>query len=200
MSDERTLAVYDAKAEEYARINLAEGPNPALTAFIEQLPTNSFILDFGCGPAIEANIIRSAGLRVDPMDGSHEMVKLANATYGIGARQALFDELEGESIYDGIWANYSLLHASEAAFPQLLKALHTALKPRGWFHIAMKLGEGTSRDKIERNYTYYSEPVLLDHLTKAGFEPLDITRGKSAGMSGEISPWITVLSRGKSDV
>ncbi len=196
MSDKRTLAVYDTKAEEYARINLAEEPNPVLKVFIKRLPANSFVLDFGCGPAIEANIMRTAGLRVDPMDGSHEMVKLANSTYDIGARQALFDELDGEDIYDGIWANYSLLHASKEAFPEHLKALHTALKPKGWFHIAMKLGEGTSRDSIERNYTYYSEPVLLEHLTKAGFQTHGITRGKSAGMSCEVSPWITVLSRG----
>ena len=43
--------------------------------------------------------MRKSGLRVDPIDASIEMVKLANSLYNLKARQAEFSDIDGEDIY-----------------------------------------------------------------------------------------------------
>ena len=196
MSDKRTIAVYDKMVEEYGAITAANEPDPAHFAFIKLLPKNGFVLDLGCGPARSSAEFVKAGMRVDPVDASIEMVKLANKTHSVGARQATFDEISGTNIYDGIWASFSLLHAPESAFPGHLNALKQALKPGGWFHIAMKLGTGEERDSISRQYSYYSEAELTRHLKNAGFEVVEVTTGESAGLSGEVAPWVALLTQG----
>ena len=62
----------------------------------------------------------------------------------------------------------SLLHARPEDFPAHLRAIHRALVPGGIFHIGMKLGEGTRRDRLDRYYAYYSQDDLTEHLADAG--------------------------------
>ena len=69
--------------------------------------------------------------------------------------KAANDEIDGEDLYDGIWANFSLLHAPRAAFPLHLMALKRAIKPGGLLHLGMKLGEGEGRDGLGRDHFVY---------------------------------------------
>ncbi len=195
MADDETIAVYDEQVEKYATLVTTDKPGTILQGFMDALPENSYILDLGCGPANSSAMMREQGLRVDPVDASQEMVAHANKTYGINARQATFDDLKELNTYDGIWANFSLLHAPIEDFPMYLKAIHSALVPNGIFHIGMKLGEGMVRDSIGRMYSYYSEEDLTQHIEATGFTILDKTFGKEPGLSGEVSPWMTILSK-----
>lgn len=194
MSDKRTISVYDAKVDEYASM-LSELPeDDILSRFINCLKKNDFVLDLGCGPASSSATMRESGLRVDPIDASLEMVKLANKTYNIDARQATFDDIDASDLYDGIWANFSLLHATREAFPGILKKLHKASKKNALFHIGMKTGEGSSRDHLDRFYTYYSEEELLAHLQHAGFLVDRVQPGTGVGLAGEVERWVSITS------
>lgn len=195
MSDAETIAVYDEQVEKYAKCVNTNEPNSWLKDFVKLIPEKGYILDLGCGPANASAFMRDAGLRVDPVDASAEMVKRANETYDIGARQALFDEISAENKYNGIWANFSLLHAPREKFPKHLLAMSKALKPEGIFHIGLKLGSGSNRDHLGRFYTFYEEVELLGLLADAGFEKISSTKGKDRGLAGTIDPWITILSR-----
>lgn len=195
MSDEETISVYDNQVEKYADLVSDDKADPVLQKFMESLSENSYVLDLGCGPANSSALMRRQGIKVDPVDASQEMVAHANKTYDINARQATFDDLTEQNTYDGIWANFSLLHAPIEDFQKYLKAIHSALVPNGIFHIGMKLGEGMIRDSIGRMYSYYSEAELTQHLENTGFKVLDKTFGEEPGLSGEISPWITILSK-----
>lgn len=57
------------------------------------------------------------------------MIALARQVPGITTRQARFDEITATAAYDGIWANFSLLHAPRAAFPGHLARLHRRCAP-----------------------------------------------------------------------
>ena len=195
MSDEKTIAIYDEQVENYAGLVSDGKTNPVLQGFIKSLPKNGHVLDLGCGTGNSSVLMRNHGLHVDPVDASREMINHANKNYNIDARQATFDDLKAVNSYDGIWANFSLLHAPTEDFPRHLKAIHTALTPNGIFHIAMKLGNGMLRDSIGRMYSYYSEEELITHLENTGFIVLDKTFGEEPGLSGEIAPWITILSK-----
>lgn len=190
--DAKTIAVYDARAADYKRLTKDLDGYDILVTFCKAMPNEANVLDLGCGPGLYAAFIAEQGCKVDAVDASAEMVKLAAQHQGVQARQASFDDISGSKIYDGIWANFSLLHAPRDDFPRHLAALHTACKPRALFHIAMKLGAGAGRDTIERMYTYYLEDELLTHLTTAGFKIDRCEYGNSPGLDGVPADWIMV--------
>lgn len=195
MSDEETIGVYDAKAEDYARMVERSEPDPTLLAFLDRVKLGGLILDLGCGVGNASAIMRDHGYVVEAVDASRSMVEFANKSHNLGAVQKRFDELDADHAYDGIWANFSLLHASKVNFSQHLLQIRNALKPDGVFHIGMKLGEGEIRDSIGRFYSYYSFDELSGSLEDAGFQVIDHTLGEGTGLSGEISPWATILSK-----
>ena len=197
MADKETLRVYDAKAADYAKlIDSDTKENPYLERFIARLPTGGRVLDLGCGPGLAATRMANAGLQVDAMDGSAEMVAMAAQHDGVTAWQATFDQITGTDIYDGIWANFCLLHASKEAMPHHLAAMVTALKPGGAFHIGMKLGSGSQRDAIGRLYSYYSEPELITLLGAAGLTAGETDHGRTIGLDGTEADWIVVAAHG----
>lgn len=191
----KQLAFTINNVQTYAKLVTQDEIDQALASFIKNIPQKGFALDLGCGPANSSAVMRDQGLRVDPVDASEEMVKLANETYSINARRALFSDLDAQEVYDGIWANFSLLHAPIKEFPGHLTAIYNAIIPGGVFQIAMKLGSGMERDKMGRMYSFYSEEELSSHLTKAGFSILEKTNGEGRGLAGDISAWVSILSK-----
>ena len=190
MPDAKTIATYDAKAGDYVKLTGTDAPDAALLAFIDLIPSGGHVLDLGCGPATASAHMRDAGLVPDPVDASQGMVDLANQTHDIGARIATFDDIDETAAYEGIWANFSLLHASRAALPRHLAGLYQALKPGGFLHIGMKTGTGTERDAIDRLYTYVSVTELESLLSNAGFQVTNIREGAERGMAGTLDAFV----------
>ncbi|MFA8387302.1 MAG: class I SAM-dependent methyltransferase [Pelagibaca sp.] len=194
MTDRETIAVYDARASDYAGLDPSPAPSDTLASFIAGLPTGARVLDLGCGPGTSARHMVRAGCVVDAVDASSAMIALASAIEGVTAWQASFDDIMGSAIYDGVWANFSLLHAPRADLPRHLLAIHTALKPGGLFHIAVKEGTGERRDSINRLYTYFTEAELTVLLQTGGFTVGPYRRGRDKGLSGEDADWISVTA------
>jgi SAM-dependent methyltransferase len=195
MSDPETLAIYAAQSDRYA--NFTDGStarDPNLTAFIAALPKGGNALDLGCGPGDSARVMAEAGLDVLAVDAVPEMVALAAKQAGVRAEVLTFDQITGAAIYDGIWANFSLLHAERDALPAILASIHSALRPTGRFHIAMKLGTTTRRDALGRQYTYVSEAELRDLLSSAGFTVTKTDHGRDKGLDGTYADWIAVAA------
>lgn len=194
MTDPTTIAVYDAKFADYVALEDSEWRDPSLERFVEMLPEGAHVLDLGCGPGKTSAFLQKAGFTVDATDASAAMVKMAADKYGISVRHVTFDDIDGQDKYDGIWANFSLLHAPKSRMPAHLAALHKALKPGGVFHIGMKLGSGEHRDRLDRFYAYYSQTELEDLLTDAGFHTLNATFGNGTGLDGSRSDWIIITA------
>ncbi|PHR09156.1 MAG: SAM-dependent methyltransferase [Sulfitobacter sp.] len=191
-ADPETIAVYDAKTAQYAAMIDKGGQPPQLTAFIAALPAGAQVLDLGCGTGSAAAAMRDHGLNVSALDASVEMVALAKQRYDLDVTLGTFDDLQDHNQYDGIWANFSLLHAPRADMPRHLEAIARALKSGGLFSLGLKAGTGEARDSLGRKYTYYEEEELKAILTDAGFTVTHVTTGEEAGLSGEIAPWITM--------
>lgn len=195
-SDTETLRVYSDMADEYASLTSEATSDPVLETFVAALPTASRILDLGCGPGQAAARMARAGHMVDATDATPEMVELAGKHEGVTAWVATFDDLKGSDIYDGIWANFSLLHAPRSDMPRYLRALRALLKPAGLFHIGMKTGTDEKRDELGRLYTYYTEEELTDLLKEAGFTPFSSTVGQDVGLDGKMADWVTIAAHG----
>lgn len=197
MSDPETLKVYAAKSGEYAALTGDHNKaDPILTAFIASLPSKADVLDLGCGPGDSAAAMAAKGLRVHAVDAVPEMIALAARHTDVRAEVATFDQITGTDLYDGIWANYSLLHAARTSLRTILQALHTALRPKGRLHIAMKTGTDTARDSLGRQYTYVTEGELRALLADAGFTVIKMHEGRDKGLDGTYADWIALAAYG----
>ena len=193
--DARTIAVYDARAGDYDDRFRQDRPDRHLQAFIDALPHPARVLDLGCGPATASAFLRAAGHDPDPVDASPAMVALANDRHGLGARLASFDQIDAVAEYDGVWANFSLLHAARSDLPRHLTALHRALKAGGLLHLGMKTGTGEGSDALGRFYCYHTVAALRGLLTDAGFTVLAETEGAEKGLAGTLDPFVILLAR-----
>ncbi|MEM7519921.1 MAG: class I SAM-dependent methyltransferase [Pseudomonadota bacterium] len=193
MSDAETLRVYARKAPEYqALTEKGAGNDPLFQAFLAALPAGADVLDLGCGPGHFAAAMAAAGHRPRATDAAPEFVEMAGQHPGVRADLASFDDIDEIGVYDGIWANFSLLHAARKDVPRHLKALHRALKPGGVFHISVKEGEGSKRDELGRLYTYFTDAELSAMLHDAGFTVTDRAQGQEMGLDKVMAPWIAL--------
>lgn len=190
--DSETLKVYARQAADYAEMVKALENDPSLTAFIAAMPEGGHVLDLGCGPGWAAARMAREGLTVTATDAVPEMVDMAGGHPDVTARQVTFDDITGTAIYDGIWANFSLLHAPRADLPRHIGALARALKPGGVLHVGMKTGTGEHRDSLGRLYTYLTEDELRGLLSDAGLSPGPARTGADKGLDGTVAPWITL--------
>jgi SAM-dependent methyltransferase len=195
MADARTLAVYAARARDYAARFGGTGEGPHVRAFLAELPKGGRILDLGCGPGHAAAAMTRAGFKVEAWDASPELVRIARDEYGVDARVVRFEDLADIDRFDGIYANFSLLHASKAEMPALLTRIARALKPQGVLHIGLKTGCGERRDAIGRFYAYYEDAEIAALLDAAGLPAFRRATGEESGLDGAIAPWIILLAR-----
>ena len=193
--DDTTIDVYNQRARQYADIPANTDDDATLTAFLKHIPAGGRILDFGCGPGEQAAAMSSQGFAVTASDASSAMVEIARQQPGVEVVQATFEQLDDIGVYDGIWANFSLLHSPKADLPSHLNRVAKALKPEGIFHIAVKVGIGEIRDKLGRFYSYYSSEELLNLLQDAGFRKLEELTGEGTGLAGDVSPWVSMIAR-----
>ena len=134
---DRTLQYYQNHAAEYTNSTLTADMSMNRNRFTERLPENAYILDFGCGSGRDIKAFLDLGFRVDAIDGAEELCKIASDFTGIQVKHMLFQELEDENKYDGIWACASILHLPKDELLLVFNRIATALKEGGilytWF-------------------------------------------------------------------
>lgn len=195
MTDEETLSVYAAKAGEYAQVVTRHKPDRDLRAFIDLMPEGAKVLDWGCGPGNSAAMLGAVGLQVTATDACPEMVTLAKARFDISADLASFDDMTAQAAFDGIYANFSLLHAPKSDFPRHLAQAAAALKPGGYMHLGLKRGRGEHRDRLGRFYAYYELDELAALLQEAGLVPLTHRLGETQGLAGTTDPFLILIAQ-----
>ncbi|MDH2343024.1 class I SAM-dependent methyltransferase [Bradyrhizobium sp. SSUT77] len=171
--DETTLQFYRHNAEAYA--GWAKAPSTRLRGFLALLPPGAAILELGCGAGNHSAVMLAEGFSVRATDGSPEMAEIASRRLGHPVEAMLFDELDADQAYDGVWASACLLHAPRDELAGILGRIYRALRPSGVFYASYKIGDGDGRDSLGRYYNYPSP------------EWLEVTYA-SAG------PWITLSS------
>ena len=193
--DIKTLQVYETQSSKYLENVTKEHPSKTLKYFAANLPRQSNVLDYGCGPGLSAEYLANLGHSVTAFDASQNMLELVPKHKRIKSYQATFDAFSEKEIFDGIWASFSLLHAKRRDFPRLLGSINKALKPDGLFSIGLKLGTGETRDALGRRYTYVSQNELDQLLKSSGFNVFDHILGKDVGLDGVMSEWVFAYAK-----
>lgn len=103
-----TLKYYNENATSFSATTQIVDFSITQDKFLALLQPNAYILDFGCGSGRDTKYFMEHGYRVEATDGSEELCKLASTYTGVSVKYMLFQELDEQKKYDGIWACSSI--------------------------------------------------------------------------------------------
>ncbi len=135
-----TLGYYDNHADEFYNSTVNIEFSTTQNRFLSKLKKGSYILDFGCGSGRDTKYFLEQGCRVDAIDGSAELCRLADEYIGIEVKKMFFQDLAEVDKYDGIWACSSILHLPIDELKEVMKKMAAALKENGIIYTSFKYG------------------------------------------------------------
>jgi len=153
---DKTLEYYDSSFEAFKKDTVNVEFSDIQDRFLSYLDPGSLILDFGCGTGRDSRYFLGKGYKVEAIDGSGEMVRIAKEVSGLDVKQMLFDELNETEKYDGIFACASILHVSFEELPHIFDLMIRALKDNGILYVSFKYGDFEGEVK-GRYFTYLTE-------------------------------------------
>ena len=192
---EQTLQYYSQDPDRFISGTLAADMSDTRERFCQHLSGNAMILDFGCGSGRDAKAFLEDGFRVEATDGSQELCDKATKYIGIPVKQMLFNELNEENKYDGIWACASILHLPKTELADVLKRIEIALKTNGVLYTSFKYGtfEGIRADRYFSDFTEETLQEFWQGVTSLHIFDLWITHDVRPGREEE--RWINLLAR-----
>ena len=149
----KTIDYYNTNAKKFVEGTLNVDFKSTQDKFIAKLPKAGYILDFGCGSGRDTKYFLAKNFKVDAIDGSIELCKIASEYTKIKVCHMYFNELTIVNKYDGIWACSSILHLSLDDLVDVFKRMSKALKDKGIIYTSFKYGDFSG----ERNGRYFTD-------------------------------------------
>ena len=158
-----TLEYYNKNAKIYCEQTLEGNMQENYDKFLQHLPSNAYILDFGCGSGRDSKYFIEKGYKVKAIDGSIEMCKLASKYINQEVICMNFEELKDINTYDGIWACSSILHVEKENLSNILNKMINGLKFNGIIYTSFKIGE-RFEIKEGKYYNYLTKNEMIQIL------------------------------------
>lgn len=190
-----TIEYYNKNAQTFSDGTVNVDFKSTQEQFIRLLPEKATILDFGCGAGRDTKYFVDHGYIVEAVDGSEELCKIASKYTGIQVRKMLFQELDEDNKYDGIWACASILHLPKTKLIAVLINMNRALKENGIIYTSFKYGdyEGERKGRYFTDFTEDTFRKLLTDVPKIKIEKQWIT-GDVRPERGE-EQWLNLILR-----
>lgn len=197
MKEYKTINYYNSNAKKFMSETVSVDFEFTQKKFIDKLPKESIILDFGCGSGRDTKYFISQGYQVDAVDGSIELCKLASEYTGIEVKNIFFNELAQIKKYDGIWACSSILHLPLNELENVMRKMVIALKDNGIIYTSFKYGIFAG----ERNGRYFTD---MTEDAFAGFiKQIENVRIEEQWITSDVRPkrgeekWLNLILRKK---
>jgi len=151
-----TVDFYNKNAQEFYKNTINVDMSKHYRRFEEYLLPESRILDAGCGSGRDSLYFLTKGYNVHAFDASAEMVKLSSELTGLSVKQAKFEDVKFDVMFNGIWASASLLHVDRGLIIDTLQKLATMLSEDGVLFMSFKYGDKVY-EKDDRIFNCYDE-------------------------------------------
>lgn len=190
----KTLDYYNQNVTTFIADTISVDLKDTQNKFINALPGDK-ILDLGCGSGRDTKYFLEIGLKVTAVDGSEELCKRASDYLGIPVYHMLFQVLDLEDEYNGIWACSSILHLPKDELRTVFYKMVTALKSSGVIYTSFKYGEFEG----ERNGRYFTDFTIelfsefIKNIPDLKIEEQWITEDVRPGRRDE--KWLNLLLR-----
>jgi SAM-dependent methyltransferase len=171
--------------------------------FLSLLKPGSKVLDVGCGAGAKSAYLLDHGMDVTGIDFSEEMIRLAKEHE---ARGHFFvwdmNNLDKfDQVFEGIFAQASLLHIQKKDVQNVLEAFKAKLVSRGYLYLAVKeIRSGNVQEEIvkendygyeyERFFSYYSLDEIRSYFHELG---MTIVYESKSGKNNTI--WLQVIAQ-----
>ena len=171
-----TLAVYEARAQDWARERTPRHPERA--AAVAERAVDGPVVDLGCGPGWH---LPHLGPRAIAVDGAKAMLDLVPERAAAPRVQADLRALPFRfGAVGGAWASKSYVHLPRTAVPLALADLHRSLAVDAPVHLTLFGGDGEHDTFADdsypgRRFSFWPEAMLADVLVGAGFAVDDLT-------------------------
>lgn len=195
---DKTLEYYNKKAHEFVNNTVSVNFTDTQDLFLEYLPENGYILDFGCGSGRDTKYFKDKGYKIEAIDGSEELCQIASEYSGIKVECMLFQDLNENDQYDGIWACASILHLSKTEMKDVLKKMIRSLKKNGIIYTSFKYGEfeGMRNDRYFSDFTEKTFQEYIINIEGVELEKQWVTADVRPDRGEE--KWLNIILR-KSD-
>ncbi|NDO45760.1 class I SAM-dependent methyltransferase [Clostridium sp. MD294] len=188
-----TIRYYNENAEKFKKQTINADMTIVYQKFLKYVTCKGSLLDLGCGIGRDVKYFMEKGYAVTAIDGSEELCKIAKKYTGIDVMCKLFQEIDYNNEFNGIWACSSLLHVKEYELIEVLKKLHKALKNNGVLYMSFKYGNFSG----ERNGRYFLDMnehkiyTLLDN--NKLFAIKEIFKTNDARIERKNEKWLNVI-------
>lgn len=193
--DELTLKYYNDNANQFYNDTVDVAFTKIQENFLKYLPDKAYILDFGCGSGRDSKAFIEKGYKVDAIDGSEEMCRLAEKLLNQRVSCIRFQDFVADNKYDGIWACASILHLDIDDINKVFIRLREALRANGYLYTSFKLGEFNGFRK-GRYFTYMTKDSI-EALIKSlgGFDIIEMKVSSDARPGRDDEEWINIILR-----
>lgn len=191
--EDKTLNYYNQNARTFADNTISVDFKKTQNNFLSRLHSGSCILDFGCGSGRDTRYFLEAGMQVVATDGSEELCKIASEYTGIKVKQMLFQELDEQEKYDGIWACSSILHLPKDELKSVLQRMLAALRKNGIIYTSFKYGdfEGMRNGRYFTDFTIEKFAGFIQDVKQLKLEEYWITGDVRPGRGEE--KWLNLI-------
>jgi len=154
---------YDTHAHQYVKTTVGVDMSDQYAMFLTHLAPGSSILDAGCGSGRDSLVFKQKGFEVEAFDASEAMVENTRSLAQVPVRKLLFQDMDYNQQFDGIWACASLLHVPKQELNKVFSLLAQALKPKGFLYCSFKNRE-EDFEKDGRVFTCFTPALMQEFI------------------------------------
>jgi len=173
--------------------------------FIKEFQAGARILDVGCGSGVKSKYLIDRGFKVMGVDISEKLLEIAKKEAPEGEFKVLsMNDLDTMAeMFDGVFAQASLLHIPRKEAGEIVEKMSRRLVPGGLLYIAVKeMREGKPEEGVtkendygyeyERFFSYFTTDELEKYLTDAGLNI--VSKLRNPNPSGK-TVWLQIIGK-----
>lgn len=169
--------------------------------FLKYVPEGGHILDVGCGSGRDSFHFKKMGYQVTAIDGGEDFCKFASNLLQQPVQCMLFQDINFDNEFDGVWAMASIHHLDSAELSGVIEKIYKSLKVGGAFLFNARLGDREYDNQYGKHFCEFtqksfrklikSNPNLKKFKFKEEYTHGDYREGRTEG-------WYTaILVKGK---